>query len=75
MVFQGKWQWKSTIINIICGFFKPEKGNINVNNEISKKINISKKNRVCSTINFLTDETLLFNITLKKNDGEIDYES
>ena len=67
---------KSTIINIICGFFKPEKGNINVNNEDIEKnkyIYQKKIGYVPQSI-FLTDETLLFNITLKKNDGEIDYE-
>ena len=58
---------KSTIINIICGFFKPEKGNINVNNEDIEKnkyIYQKKIGYVPQSI-FLTDETLLFNITQK----------
>lgn len=65
VAFVGKTgSGKSTIIGLILGMYKPEKGDIYINNENIENINI---NNFQNLIGFVPQEPFIFNKSIKNN--------
>lgn len=66
---------KTTLINILCGFLPPLKGNIYINKVSSEATGFTKYHSKIAYIkqqSFLIHDTLLRNITLRENNYNID---
>ncbi len=68
---------KTTIINLILGFYRPNKGNILIDDKELKNEDILKWQENLSYVPqkvYLIDDTILSNITLEDNDRNVDFE-
>ena len=68
---------KSTILNLILGFYRPSKGNIFIddiklkNDEVNK---CARKSFICATKVYLIDDTIQSNITLEDTNDKVNQE-
>lgn len=68
---------KTTLINLICGLYKPTSGKIKIDNvELNENNLVSWKSQIgyVSQKVFIFNESLIFNITYKNSLNEEDYE-